>query len=149
MTEVLSVFPISIDYAGIVDINPSATGNLDNFITANSTLIGGLDVDLPLKFRNARLAIIDTLTTEPIIEKQPQEIDSIQLILDVKNDLPFDGLLSIISTRLGTESIIFEDIELSAAAIDSDGKVTQTTEERITIDLDRPQIERLLSLIHI
>ena len=62
----------------------------------------------------------------------------------MKNDLPFDGLLSIISTRLGTESIIFEDIELSAAAIDSDGKVTQTTEERITIDLDRPQIERLL-----
>ena len=102
------------------------------------------DIDLPLKFKTSLLALRDTLSSEPIREKRPEEIEAIQLILDYRNDLPFDTEIELLSYRAGIETNIIEDLQVNGAKVDAEGKTIEPFQERLTIDLDRQGIETIL-----
>ena len=144
LVDMISVFPISMDYSGQVVVNPTSNGNIDNFVTLDSKITAGVDVDLPLKFKASLIALKDTLSNAPIRSERPEEIESVELILDYRNDLPFNTTIELLSYRAGIETKIAEPISLTGAKVDSNGKTIEPYQERISINLDNREIETIL-----
>jgi len=140
----LSIYPTAVDYAGKITVNPNSNNDLNNFISLESEITAGIDINLPLKFKSTLLGFTDTLATEPIADESPEEIESIQLILDYVNDLPFDTKIDLICSRLGTETVVIEGLEIEGAKVDANGERIESTTNRLTIDLTDNQIEILL-----
>ena len=144
IVDFLSIYPTSVDYAGNVTVNPSSNNDLNNHISLDSKITAGIDIQLPLKFKTALLSFKDTLSTEPITDESPDMVESVQLILDYVNDLPLDTKIDLMSSRLGNEFMVFEELEIKGANVDSNGVKTGPSKERITIDLTEQQVEVLL-----
>ncbi len=144
LVDMISVFPISMDYSGQVVVNPTSNGNIDNFVTLDSKITAGVDVDLPLKFKASLLALKDTLSSEPIRSERPEEIESVELILDYRNDLPFNTTIELLSYRAGIETKIADPISLTGAKVDGNGKTIEPYQERVSINLDSKEIETIL-----
>lgn len=140
----LSIYPTAIDYAGKVTVNPTSNNDLDNYISLESQITAGIDINLPLKFKTALLSFKDTLATEPITDESPEMVESVQLVLDYVNNLPFDTKIDLISSRLGDESVIFEGLEINGATVDTNGERAAATKGRVTLELTHQQIEVLL-----
>ncbi len=140
----LSIYPTAVNYGGTVTVNPNSNSDLNNHISLESKIIAGIDINLPLKFKTSLLSFKDTLSTEPITDELPEMVESIQLVLDYVNDLPFNTKIDLISSRLDSETIVFQDLEIKGANVNTDGQRIESTTDRVTLDLTKQQIEVLL-----
>lgn len=145
ISELLSIFPEKITYSGEINVNPDGTNDLDNFISYDSRLMVGVDLELPLVFSSENLVFRDTVSDSPITEENPEEVQNLVLVLDYKNGMPFTTTVDILGLDTeGNESTILEDIAIKSAGVDAAGRASSTTEERIEIELSREEIAAIL-----
>ena len=146
LPELLSVFPERITYEAEAEVNPSGTDDLTNFVSVDSRFAVGVDLELPLVFSAESLVFEDTVSNEPFAESSPDEVVSLFLMIDYKNDLPFTT-----SVRLngidaaGNKSPVLDEITIESPETDSDGKSISTKQGRIELELSKEEIDALLS----
>ena len=144
LVDFLSIFPERVDYSGEVFVNPLNNNDLDNYITLESRVQFGVDVDLPVSFKASKLVFRDTFSNEPLGDN-PEEVQSLVLVLDYRNDLPFATNANLIGISTDGNTIkILDDLLIESAKVDANGKSIETTSGRIEIPLDRSQIDAAL-----
>jgi len=142
LTEVLAVYPKTIQFGGNLNINPEADDQVINHVSSQSQMEVGLEMKLPLTFKTEQLVFLDTLTSETL-ENTPEEVQSATILLDYKNELPFSTGLSILGTHSNEIIRIIENIVLEEPAVDPNGNVKNPKSGRLELSLDKQQIQTL------
>lgn len=137
--EFIAISPSEkIEYSGTVQFNPDGpvTAPETNFITDESSILIGLEANLPLELETSLLVIKDTIALD---SESISGVDSIGLLLNVNNGIPLDFTITfsfvdtISRTQIGKQ---FETNKLLAAEINPEGIVTAKTSTSTEFKLD-------------
>lgn len=121
----MGILPKTLATSGRVSMRSS--GPQVDFITADSRIKLGIEMDIPLKFSAENLTIRDTLTNFAgvVNDKQVQDLDYAAMDVQYKTRLPLGITVDLATLANGIITPVVTGILLPAAdAIDADGKVT-------------------------
>jgi len=127
IVDFLALPPQSIEYSGSITTNP--LGNLelyDNFLTAQSKVVIGLEIELPLELKTSNLTLQDTIDSMLDFEAIQIE-DTSYLYIKVDNGFPFEANIDVYfldEFGLLTDSVQFNFIE--APIVDASGRVIES-----------------------
>ena len=141
----ISLPPEVVDYSGTVIMTASAkSGQSGNYVLAPNHLTGSLEIDVPLEFRINNLQFTDTVdnfmkdnsgTDNPV---KPENFQLLRIKISAKNGFPLGVSLKMSlydsSTNSIKSTVEAKDI-LEPAAVDSNGKATNTTETSTSIEM--------------
>ena len=124
IADFLASIPVELLYSGKVELNPQGTGN--NFISKNSGIKVGLDIDIPLKLRADNMQLDQTVDDIEFFSENPEEVEALTLIFYTDNGFPFDMSVDVKFLEIGTGDSIhgFQLPLLNAAPVDANGRVT-------------------------
>ncbi len=131
--------PDSILYAFNFELNPlgNVSGHSD-FIDATSPFEINMTVDMPLSFIANNLTLLDTIT---VTTENIDQILSGKLKLTIDNGFPLAAKVSLKNIENGTE--LFSQNTITAAAIDNNGLVRESSKSNHTINFTEDEIELL------
>jgi hypothetical protein len=152
IVELIDLRPLTIIYGGGARMNPDGFLGWDNFVSASSSLVAGLEVDVPLEMRLQDLALTDTLENPlqsdntDTSEFSLQDLDYLMLYLGTDNGFPIDLSIRMYMydslTHVVRDSVLFGKI-LEAAPVDDGGRVTETVTTRQQVRLEGSQLKAL------
>ncbi len=152
IVAMIDLRPVKIVYGGSARVNPGGFTAWDNFVSAQSSLVAGLEVEVPLEFRMQDLQLEDTLDNpfhtddRDTSEYFLQDLDHLDLYLGADNGFPialsvkmylYDTLTHVVS-----DSILFGRI-LDAAPVDGGGRVTESISTKQTVRIEGAQLDHL------
>jgi len=136
IVELIEMRPGEINYSGGATVNPLGKQGWDNFVTGESSVVAGLEIEIPLEFRADNLALQDTienpLKTEDSDEEEDFSIDDIEfasLHLFVNNGFPLEiGFNIQLYDSVADQVLATLDVPVlfPAAPVDVNGVVTAT-----------------------
>jgi hypothetical protein len=152
IVPLIELRPLTIVYGGKARMNPDGFQGWNNFISASSTLVVGLEVEVPLEFRMQDLVLLDTLANPFQSEENDtsgfslQDLDYLLLHLGADNGFPLDLSIRMYMydslTHVVQDSVIFGKI-VEAAPVDAGGRVTGTVKTTQHIRIEGSQLEHL------
>ncbi|MBE9509788.1 MAG: hypothetical protein IMY71_02835 [Bacteroidetes bacterium] len=153
IVELIEIRPSKITYSGGATVNPSGKQGWDNFVTGESSVVAGLEVEIPFEFRANNLTLQDTLEN-PLKPEDSQEdedfsidnIESASLHLLINNGFPLEIGFNIQlydSTADQVLATLDVPVLFPAAPVDANGVVTEPTEDTTTIVITGDFLENL------
>jgi hypothetical protein len=152
IVELIDLRPLTIIYGGGARMNPDGFQGWDNFISASSSLVAGLEVDVPLEIRLQNLVLSDTLENPlqnedaDTSEFSLKDLDYLMLYLGTDNGFPMDLSIRMYMydslTHVVSDSVLFGKI-LEAAPVDAGGRVTETVTAKQQVRIEGSQLEAL------
>ena len=153
IVELIEMRPGEINYSGGATVNPSGKQGWDNFVTGESSVIAGLEIEIPLEFRANNLALQDTienpLKPEDSEEDEDFSISDIEfatLHLFVNNGFPLEiGFKIQLYDSVAGQVLATLDVPVlfPAAPVDGNGVVTGPTEDTTSIVITGEFLEYL------
>ncbi|MDZ7846640.1 MAG: hypothetical protein U5L96_07655 [Owenweeksia sp.] len=144
--EFLAALPSKVLYAGKAELNPGGY-TTQNFLSRNSKITAGLEIDLPLELSIKNMRLEETISGIDIFSQNPEELKEVTLIFNSINEFPFDLNLkaAFLDSANGDSLHIVELGLLNAAQVDANGNILQpgvfaAPKER---KLDGPILEKL------
>ncbi len=144
IADFLANIPSEILYAGKVELNPSGATN--NFITKNSGIKVGLDVDVPLKLTADNIKLDKIINDVDFFSENPEEVEALTLIFYTDNGFPFDMFVDVQFLEIGTGDSLqgFQLPLLNAAPVDASGRViSHAPGERLEITFTSEMLDRI------
>lgn len=144
IVDFIAALPSSILYAGRAEINP-AGGTSTNFISSDSRMKMGVEINLPLEIQADNLILEQTLEGLDFLQENPEEVESLNLIFNTKNGFPFDVNLSLaFLDSITNDSIDGINIQLLVAPpVDGDGKVISRSNTREVLMISEEALDNL------
>ena len=144
IVEFIALPPSKITYSGTATTNPSGKTGINNFVTDQSAISVGIEMELPIELMVDSLTLQDTVDFEVNIENMQIE-GSATLNIYVENGFPFDVSFTIILydsiTSLNLDTISAD--LLSSASVNVQGRVYQTTSSNTEIVIDDELLDNL------
>jgi len=147
IVELLALPPVTLEYGGVVVSNTFGDGS-PNFVTDESQIVFGVQMDLPLNLSIANLQFEQS--SEIDLGSELEDIDglfeSANILLNIQNGLPFSMDLNLIFMDTITDQEI-DNINLSsilAAEVDANGKVSSPTTSKLNIAIDKTKFDNML-----
>ena len=152
IVELIEMRPGTITYSGGATVNPSGKQGWDNFVTGESSVVAGLEVEIPLEFR-ANLTLQDTLENPLKVEDSDDDedfginnVEFVRLFLYVNNGFPLEIGFSIqLYDSIADQVLATLDVPVlfPAAPVNGNGIVTGLTEDTTTIEITGEFLENL------
>ncbi|MCK4701207.1 MAG: hypothetical protein KAT38_12755, partial [Bacteroidales bacterium] len=152
IVELIEMRPNKINYSGGATVNPLGKQGWDNFVTGESSVVAGLEVEIPFEFR-ANLTLQDTLENPLKLEDSQEDedfgIDNVEfasLHLKVDNGFPVEIGFNIQlydSTADQVLATLDVPVLFPAASVDANGIVTEPTEDTTSIVITGEFLENL------
>jgi len=153
IVELIEMRPGEINYSGGATVNPLGKQGWDNFVTDESSVVAGLEIELPLEFRANNLTLQDTienpLKPEDSEEDEDFSVDDIEfasLHLFVNNGFPLEiGFKIQLYDSVAGQVLSTLDVPVlfPAAPVDGNGVVTESTEDTTSIVITGEFLENL------
>jgi len=140
--NIIALPPKQIEYFGSANLNGSSTGNL-NFITSNSKMTLGVEVDFPMSLNIANISLKDTIVINEI--DNVDKIESLSLFMNIDNGFPLDTKLDLL-LRDSVSNITFDTLEIanfSSGITDDNGYLIESYFSNNQFNLNNDQIENL------
>lgn len=143
--EMIENFPDAFEVAAELQVNP--LGNISNhhdFVYAESTIEGILDIDIPLCLVANNLTLKDTVEFSLGDSETTDNINHGRLIIKVNNGFPIEGNITIVA--LGTEltpTTILPSGFFAHALTDGSNNVVAPVYSELIVELDQEKIETL------
>ena len=144
IADFLANIPSEILFAGKVELNPSGLTN--NFITKESGVKLGMEVDVPLKLRADNIKLDKIIEGIDFLSDNPDEIDALTLIFYTDNGFPFDMSVDVkfLDKVTGDSIHGFQLPLLNAAPVDANGRVTEhASPERLEVPFTPEMLDRI------
>ncbi len=144
IADFLANIPAEVLYSGEVELNPSGMAN--NFITKNSGVKVGVDVDVPLRLRADNMQLDKILDDIDFFSENPEEVEALTLIFYTDNGFPFDMFVDVQFLEINTGDSIqgFQLPLLKAAPVDGSGRVTSNAPvERLEVTFTAEMLDRI------
>ncbi len=145
LVDLIALPPKGIIFGGAVSVP-----NPDNiFVSGNSRVLTGIEINIPLEINLKNVAFSDTITWDA--ESVPAEVNAVTLILKTTNGFPleiglnvdvYDSIDNVILRTISIKNNDGEEILLAAAAVDASGNVTPAINE-LRIKLEQADFESL------
>ena len=152
IVELIEMRPGTITYSGGATVNPLGKQGWDNFVTGGSSVVAGLEVEIPLEFR-ANLTLQDTLENPLKLEDSEEDedfginnVDSARLFLYINNGFPLEiGFNIQLYDSVADQVLATLDVPVlfPAAPVDGNGIVTGSTEDTTSIVITGDFLENL------
>ena len=137
IVELIEMRPGEINYSGGATVNPLGKQGWDNFVTGESSVVAGLEIEIPLEFGADNLTLQDTienpLKPEDSEEDEDFSVDDIEfasLHLFVNNGFPLEiGFKIQLYDSVAGQVLSTLDVPVlfPAAPVDGNGVVTGPT----------------------
>ena len=140
--NIIALPPQQIEYFGSANLNGSSSGNL-NFITSDSKMTLGVEVDFPMSLNIANISLKDTIVINEI--ENVNNIESLSLFMNIDNGFPLDTKLDIL-LRDSVSNITFDTLEIanfSSGITDDNGYLIESYFSKNQFNLNNNQIENL------
>ena len=140
--NIIALPPQQIEYFGSANLNGSSTGNL-NFITSDSKMTLGVEVDFPMSLNIANISLKDTIVINEI--DNVDKIESLSLFMNIDNGFPLDTKLDLL-LRDSISNITFDTLEIanfSSGITDDNGYLIESYFSNNQFNLNNDQIENL------
>ena len=144
IVDFIALPPSKITYAGSATTNPLGKTGTSNFVTDESSIIVGVEMELPIELSLQNLTMQDTMEFEM---DQNMDIEgSATLNIHVDNGFPFTVSFSIILHDTLTNTNLYTlDADLLESAVVTAGRVTQSTPTDTPITIDNDLFDNLNS----
>ena len=153
IVELIEMRPGTITYSGGATVNPLGKQGWDNFVTGESSVVAGLEVEIPLEFRANNITLQDTLENPLKLEDSEEDedfgIDNVEfarLFLYVNNGFPLEiGFKIQLYDSIADQVLATLDVRVlfPAAPVDGNGIVTGSTEDTTSIVITGAFLENL------
>ncbi len=123
--DIIALPPEQIEYFGIANLNGSNTGQV-NFITSDSKMSLGIEVDFPMSLNIANISLKDTIVINEL--ENVENIETISLFMNIDNGFPLDTKLDLL-LRDSISNITYDTLEIanfSSGIIDQDGYLVES-----------------------
>ena len=140
--NIIALPPQQIEYFGYANLNGLSSGNL-NFITSDSKMTLGVEVDFPMSLNIANISLKDTIVINEI--ENVNNIESLSLFMNIDNGFPLDTKLDIL-LRDSVSNITFDTLEIanfSSGITDDNGYLIESYFSKNQFNLNNNQIENL------
>ena len=140
--NIIALPPQQIEYFGSANLNGSISGNL-NFITSDSKMTLGVEVDFPMSLNIANISLKDTIVINEI--ENVNNIESLSLFMNIDNGFPLDTKLDIL-LRDSVSNVTFDTLEIanfSSGITDDNGYLIESYFSKNQFNLNNNQIENL------
>ena len=140
--NIIALPPQQIEYFGSANLNGSSSGNL-NFITSDSKMTLGVEVDFPMSLNIANISLKDTIVINEI--ENVNNIESLSLFMNIDNGFPLDTKLDIL-LRDSVSNVTFDTLEIanfSSGITDDNGYLLESYFSKNQFNLNNNQIENL------
>ena len=140
--NIIALPPQQIEYFGSANLNGSSSGNL-NFITSDSKMTLGVEVDFPMSLNIANISLKDTIVINEI--ENVNNIESLSLFMNIDNGFPLDTKLDIL-LRDSVSNVTFDTLEIanfSSGITDDNGYLIESYFSKNQFNLNNNQIENL------
>ena len=152
IVKLIDLHPSTILYGGKAAVNPDGFQGWTNFISYNSSIVLGLEVEVPLEFKMQDLQLQDTIDN-PFFDDQSDSSDfslrnfkDVKLRLKAENGFPvgMSFRVYIYEKTSGTilDSVLFNQI-IQAAPVDAEGRVTEAASSDQTVEINEIQLNEL------
>jgi hypothetical protein len=152
IVELIEMRPSKITYSGGATVNPPGKLGWDNFVTGESSVVAGLEVEIPFEFR-ANLSLQDTLENPLKLEDSQEDedfgidnVESASLHFLINNGFPVEIGFNIQlydSTADQVLATLDVPVLFPAAPVDANGIVTEPTEDTTSIVITGEFLENL------
>ncbi len=149
----IEIRPGKITYSGGATVNPLGKQGWDNFVTGESSVVAGLEVEIPFEFRANNLTLQDTLENPLKLEDSQEDedfsvdnIESARLHLLINNGFPLEIGFNIQLYDSTTDQVLATlDVPslFPAAPVDGNGIVTEPTQDTTSIVITGDFLENL------
>jgi len=153
IVELIEMRPGEIIYSGGATVNPLGKQGWDNFVTSESSVVAGLEIELPLELRANNLTLQDTLENPLKLEDSDEDedfginnVESAGLHLLVNNGFPLEiGFNIQLYDSIADQVLATLDVPalFPAAPVDGNGVVTEPTEDTTSIVITGAFLENL------
>ena len=153
IVELIEMRPGEINYSGGATVNPLGKQGWDNFVTGESSVVAGLEIEIPLEFRANNITLQDTLENPLKLEDSDEDedfginnVESAGLFLYVNNGFPLEIGFSIqLYDSVADQVLATLDVPVlfPAAPVDGNGVVTGPTEDTTSIVITGAFLENL------
>ena len=153
IVELIEMRPGEINYSGGATVNPLGKQGWDNFVTGESSVVAGLEIEIPLEFRANNITLQDTLENPLKLEDSDDDedfginnVESASLFLYVNNGFPLEIGFSIqLYDSVADQVLATLDVPVlfPAAPVDGNGVVTGPTEDTTSIVITGEFLENL------
>jgi len=140
--NIIALPPQQIEYFGYANLNGLSSNNL-NFITSDSKMTLGVEVDFPMSLNIANISLKDTIVINEI--ENVNNIESLSLFMNIDNGFPLDTKLDIL-LRDSVSNITFDTLEIanfSSGITDDNGYLIESYFSKNQFNLNNNQIENL------
>ena len=140
--NIIALPPQQIEYFGSANLNGSSSGNL-NFITSDSKMTLGVEVDFPMSLNIANISLKDTIVINEI--ENVNNIESLSLFMNIDNGFPLDTKLDIL-LRDSVSNVTFDTLEIanfSSGITDDNGYLIESYFSKNQFNLNNNQIQNL------
>jgi len=153
IVELIEMRPGEINYSGGATVNPPGKQGWDNFVTGESNVVAGLEIEIPLEFRANNFTLQDTIENPLKAEDSEEDgdfsVDDIEfasLHLFVNNGFPLEiGFKIQLYDSVAGQVLSTLDVPVlfPAAPVDGNGIVTGPTEDTTSIVITGEFLENL------
>ncbi len=146
IVDFLASLPQQILYSGEALLNPSTT-TPTNFITKDSKVVMGVELDLPLEISASDMKIEETIDDFRLAQDDNADfVESLTLFFKTFSTFPFDVDVNVaFLDSLSGDSIEGVNIPLlTPAPVDGNGRVTQRVTSDFNIAFEQSQIDGLM-----
>ncbi len=137
--DIIALPPQQIEYFGVANLNGTNTGEV-NFITSDSKMMLGVEVDFPMSLNIANISLKDTIIIDELDDAE--KIESMSLFMNIDNGFPLDTKLDLV-LRDSITNINYDTLEIanfSSGVIDQDGYLIESFFSENQFDLNHDQI---------
>ncbi|MBA7581389.1 hypothetical protein ES708_23291 [subsurface metagenome] len=152
IVELIEMRPSKINYSGGATVNPLGKQGWDNFVTGESSVVAGLEVEIPFEFRANNLTFQDTLDNPMKLDEGEEQdfsfdfIESAILHLQVDNGFPLEIGFSIQlydSVKNQVLASVNVPALFPAAPVDTNGDVKEVISDTTSIVISGDFLENL------
>ncbi|NOY38410.1 MAG: hypothetical protein GXO83_12665 [Chlorobi bacterium] len=152
IVPLIDLHPAWVVYGGNAKLNPDGFQGFTNFISRGSSIVGDLEVEVPLEFRIQDLELKDTV--ENPFNSDPTDssgfglgdLDYAKLYVSVNNGFPVGVDFKIYMydsiNRVIVDSIVI-DKAIDAAPVDNAGRVTEPIKGSQIVELGQTELDNL------
>lgn len=144
IVECLGMPAVLFDIKGRAIMNPDGFTGFTNHITNSSAIDLGFDADIPMTFTAQNFAYVDTLDQGSALQGLA-DFDLLELKIKTNNGFPLGGTLDLIFTDSAYDVIdsLTEVTLLQSAIVDTDGKITESSENMSTFLMPGAMLDKL------
>lgn len=141
----ISLLPDTMDFSFPLSIGTEVP-DYNQFIIDTSTVVGGMQMVLPLELKSNNLVITDTINFDLDVESDYAELVSGYLNLTVTNYFPLEFLLQgyvLDSTLTVIDSLFLEKRVVNVGQLNAQGKVNTPFKATFTIEVGEEKLKKL------